>query len=345
MIYLICFTISLIFLVYILSFENVVDINLILLVIIVSIGNGGFYALSCSRNLEEAIIANSISYVIGIFAPVTVFRIVCSICRVHIRKLFLILEYAVQLVIYLSVLTIGKTGLYYKTVEYHAGPTVHLTKTYGPMHTAYFVSLILYTLASLILGLFFVQKKNVVSRSNVVIVTFVNLLVVGIYIIERLTQLPYELMPVAYVISLFVLMIPLIRIYSYSVYDNRNLFAGQIEKTAYIVFDKKGRYMSCSEYATTLFPELNSWELDSPIPGSGGRFNTFLRQPFMNFIHSDEKADSAGSSYEYRGEYYHYEIRPISGNRAKVKGYIIQVSVVTGAIEDSQKGLFNENKQ
>ena len=81
MIYLICFIISLMLLVYILSYENIADINLILLVFIVAIGNGGFYALSCARNLEEAIIANNISYVIGIFAPVTVFRIVS--CRSH----------------------------------------------------------------------------------------------------------------------------------------------------------------------------------------------------------------------------------------------------------------------
>ena len=326
MLYFICFVISLLLLMYILSHENVIEVSFILLVIIVAIGNGGFYALSRSQNLEEAIIANNISYVIGIFAPVTVFRVVCSICRVHLKRIFMLIEYAIQILIYLSLFTIGRSGLFYKTVEYHTDPTVHLTKIYGPMHTAYFLTLIFYTLSSLIVGILSLQKKSKVSSSNVVIVIFVNLLVVGIYIIERLTRIPYELMPVAYVISLFIFMVPLLKIYAFSVYDNKNILEKQIERTAYIIFDKKKKYMGCNDYATSLFPELETWELDKKIPGSGGRFNTFLRQPLMNYIHTSVGEQVTSGSYEYREKQYHYDIEKLHAYGGRSKGYIIQVS-------------------
>ena len=57
-------------------------------------------------------------------------------------------------------------------------------------------------------------------------------------------------------------MIPLIRIYIYSVYDNHGIFMEQIKSTGYIIFNRKLKYMGCNEYATTLFPELKEWELE-----------------------------------------------------------------------------------
>ncbi len=337
MVYFISFVITLLVLICILTYGKIVDVNMILLVIIVAIGNGGFYALSRSTCLEEAILANTICYVIGIFAPVTVFYIVCSICRIRIPLIPVIISYLIQTVIYLTVTTVGVNGIFYKTVEFHQGPPAYLTKTYGPMHTAYIVSMIFYTAAGLVIGLISLERRTIVSGTNVTILVFVNMLMVGVYLVERLTHLKVELMPVAYVISLFVLMIPLLRVYVYSVYNNQDVFAEQIRKTGYIVFNRRLKYMGCSEYAVSLFPELRTWQLEKRIPGSGGRFNTFLRQPLLDYKNAEPSSESVSGTYEYKDEIYNYEIGDLYTTGKRIKGYIIRVTRITEAVKGSGK--------
>ena len=331
-VYMICFLLSIVLLIRVLTYGKVVDISMILLIIAVAIGNGGFFALASSQNLQEAILANTISYVIGIFAPIIVFHIICSICRIRIPGALSLTAYIIQMIIYVSLFTVGKTPLFYRTVEFHADPPAYLTKTYGPMHTAYLISLIFYTLASLITGLVSLERKTVVSRTNVIILVFVNMLGVGVYILERLTHVKTELMPVFYVFAFMVLMVPLLRVYRYSVYNNQDIFRQQISKTGYIVFDMKLRYMGCSEYAVTLFPELSTWELEKKIPGSGGRFNTFLRQPLMKYEKDETGAEVLRSSYEYKSEIYSYEISCLYSSGKRARGYIIQVNCITDAV-------------
>ncbi len=219
MIYFFCFVISMILFFWITTYAKFVDINMIMLVIVIAVGNGGFFALANAHNLYEAILANSICYVIGIFAPAIVFHIVCSICKIHLPKWISLLSYAVQMVLYLTVFTVGKSTIFYKSVYYHAGTPAYLTKTYGPMHTIYLICMIFYTLMSMIVGLISLERKTIVSRSNVTIIIFLNLLAVGIYIVERLTHFKIKLMPVTYVASLFILMVPLLKIYIFSVYN------------------------------------------------------------------------------------------------------------------------------
>ena len=335
MLYFVCFVLSLLLLFWILSYGKVVDVYMIMLIVVVAIGNGGFYFLANSSNLEEAILGNTISYVIGIFAPLIVFRIVCSICRIRVPYVLYFVMESVQMVIYLSLFTIGKNGLFYKTVEYHAGSPAYLTKTYGPMHTAYLVTLFLYTLSGIVMGLISLERKTVVSRNNVITVLVVNAVLVGTYVIERVTQVKLEIMPMGYVIALFILMVPLLRLYAYSVYDNTDIFYKEIEKTGYIIFDRRLRYMGCSEYAAMLFPELSTWTIEKKIPGNGGRFNTFLRRPLMEYESGDTRADAYMGTYTYKDEIYSFEIGELSASKKKSIGYIIKVVQVTDVVKGS----------
>ena len=148
MIYLVCFCIALVMLLFIVAYEKAIDVNLILLIAVVAVGNGGYYALYSSQNLEEAILSNTMSYVIGIFAPTVLFFIICNICHVFVPKIVSSIMYAVQIVIFLTVSTVGKSDIFYKTVEYSTdGGGAYLIKTYGPMHSVFLVFLLLYTTA------------------------------------------------------------------------------------------------------------------------------------------------------------------------------------------------------
>ena len=73
MIYLICFLVVLAMLLYLIGYGRSIGIWTVVLTASIAIGNGGYYALATSSNLQEALLANKIAYVIGVFAPITIF--------------------------------------------------------------------------------------------------------------------------------------------------------------------------------------------------------------------------------------------------------------------------------
>ncbi len=336
MVYIFCFCLALILLLFVVHYGKSVNINIVLLIMAVAIGNGGYVALSQAVNLSEAILANNMIYVMGIFTPIIIFLIISDICRIYIPNWARTIMYAIQMMVYLSVLTVGHFDIFYREVEFHMIESGgYLTKTYGPMHTVYLLLMITYTLGGIGVGVYSINRKNVVSRINVDTVIFVDALTIGVYLVERLIHLNMELVPVFSVFTVIIMLFPLMKISFFSVHNNANLFDDELNNKGYILFDKNLKYMGSNEYASMLFPELQEWEMERKIPGNGGRFNTFLRQPLLRYVESGDLVRSAGKTYEYKGEIYHFEIGPLLQKGKKLRGYFIVVSNVTEVLNSS----------
>jgi len=331
MIYFVCFCIVLILLALIIIYGKTVDINAALVIISIAVGNGGCYALSVSKGLEEAILANKLVYVMGAFAPMLAFLIVCNVCKVNIPDKVCALLYLVQMVIYITVCNVGNTDLFYKSIEYHTGPFgVYITKTYGVMHTVFMVVVLIYTVATVGVGLVSLNRKNVVSRLNVYILLLADVIVVGTYMLERMVKLKMELLSVSFTLAAIVMMIPLSKAYRYSTSNVWGIYAEELRNTGYIFFDTKLRFMGYNEQAAALYPELLEWEMEKKIPGNGGRFNTFLRQPLSEYIRREDADRSVLSKYNYKGVTYRYRIATLRSKSRKKIGYVIWVSDATG---------------
>ena len=336
MIYLICFLVVLVMLLYLIGYGRSIGIWTVVLTSSIAIGNGGYYALATSSNLQEALLANKIAYVIGVFAPITIFFSICNLCRITISKRVSTVLFSIQTLIYLSVCTMGtKYTFFYRDAIFHEGSAgAYLEKSYGPMHTVYLLALLGYTAAGLVVSLYFVNKRTIVSRINIDMFIFVDILSVGVYLIERLLHLNIELMPVSFTLSIGLMLIPLTKLSVYSV-NNINIFADELEKTAYILFSKKLKYMGSNEKAEEYFPELKNWELEEKIPGSGGRFNTFLRQPLNEFVKEGNLEKINGKPYKYKDQICTYEIGILRKASKKNCGYYIKISDVTDVINEN----------
>ena len=81
----------------------------------------------------------------------------------------------------------------------------------------------------------------------------------------------------------------------------------------------------------SFFPSLRSGNLKK-IPGNGGRFNTFLRQPLLNFARPDGQAEPVNKTFEYKDRIYSYEISAVRSGSKRITGYFIQVSDVTDVV-------------
>ena len=334
MIYLICIVITLILLVLVTVYGNSMDDNMLLLLVIIALSSGGFYALSTSLDLAEALRSTKIAYLAACFAPMLALFIICNICRLRIPLSVQLFLTGVQIVIYLSVCTIGYFPLYYRSAEYHMHASgAYITKIYGPMHTVHMATMILYTLMGIVVGLYSLNRRSVVSRFNVYALLLSDVLAVGVYLVEHAVHLEVELLPLTYTLAWSVYTILLIRLSNYSIYSNQSMSDAQLKNVGCIFFNRDLKYMGCSDYATTLFPELMQWELEKKIPGNGGRFNTFLRQPLLNYMKAEKYDESLNKSFEYKGEAYHFEISAIHPSGKRADGYLIQVSNVTDSVK------------
>ncbi|MCR5674912.1 MAG: hypothetical protein K6G16_04305 [Lachnospiraceae bacterium] len=330
MIYLVSFGIALLLLLLITAYSRAIDINMILLLVIIAVSSGGFFAMAASQNLAEALLANKIAYVGGVFAPMIVLLIICSICRVSVPVPLRMAMYVAQLLVYASVCTMGKGTLFYRSAAFKANSVgAFLDKEYGPLHTVYLVMLLAYTIAGIGIGLYSLNRKNVVSRINVYTLLFADVFAVGTYLVERIVHLDVELVPMIFTVCAVVYASLLIRLNNYSIFNNQSILEERIRNIGYIYFDRKLRFMGCNECATALFPELEEWELEKRIPGNGGRFNTFLRQPLLSFAGSADPSEPVRKNYEYKGRVYRFEISAIRTNGRRFGGFVIQVKDAT----------------
>ncbi len=333
MIYLICFCISFALLIFVMTSEKQPKGLFVLLLAVVLVANGGYYAIAESIDLDEAILATKVSYVAGIFGPLLIFLVVCDICKVNIPGWLKALMHFVQALIYMSVLTAGSTGFFYKSFQFHQGEYgSYLTKTYGPLHTVYVIFMVLYMVASIAVGFYSLNKKNIVSRINVYTILLSTALVIGIYMVERLARLQTELLPMAIIAGVIVILIPLKKISDYSVDNVHGMIGEGLQKTGYIIFNQNLLYMGSSEYATELYPELSDWNLEEKIPGNGGRFNTFLRQALTGYVKEGSKETIFGT-YSYKNGTYSYQIGCLYTGRGRHIGYVIRVYDVTNVVQ------------
>lgn len=339
MLYLVSFAICVICLFYLVNVGATQRVSILLFGAILAIGNGGYYALSEATSLEEAILANKLFYLIGCFAPMLLFIILCEICQKPLKPRVLAIMSGIQGIIYLSACTVGVCPAFYKKVSFSIGKSGgFLIKEYGIMHTVYAASLAIYVLLCLVFSLINISKKNVVNPVKIDIILAVLMISGVLYMVERFVKFDVELLPMLFSVGFLVVMGPMIKINEYSVLGNHGLINEKLGSSAFIIFDKKLRYRGCNDYARELYPELNFWELEKKIPGNGGRFNTYLRQPLLSFVRDENKKEGVSGTFSTKDHYFEYFNRIMKSNSGKKVGYVIEVRNISDYVKKDKEG-------
>ena len=333
MVYAVCFFISIIALLWSIGRGRAASTNEVMLSVIVMVANGGYFALHYAQNLEEALLANKLSYIIACFGPMVMLLIVCDICKHTISRTVRVIMYAIQFVVYLTVLSTGYSEIFYKSARFVlTDEGGYLTKTYGPLHTVYLVTMYGYMLAGVVVAFYSINKKNVVSAVNVEILLASDILSICVYAVERFIKIRFELVPIVFTISLVVDIFIMTKLSMYSPDRNDRILQDKLGVNGRIIVDKKMRFMGASEKAVLLFPELADWELEKKIPGNGGRFNTFLRQPLREYVESGSMDAKRGAPFDFDGRHYVYDIYPMLNSIGKQLGYVMEIGDVTDIV-------------
>lgn len=175
---------------------------LLLLFTSVLIVNAGYFALSISKTLEEALLANRISYLGSVFLPLSMLMIILDTIGVRYKKWLPIALLCISFGVFIVAASPGYLDIYYKEVSIQKinGVTV-LNKVYGPWHKLYFYYLFLHFAAMAGAAAHGIIKRKVPAGSHTAILVFAVLINIGVWLMEQLVRIDFEMLSVSYIMS------------------------------------------------------------------------------------------------------------------------------------------------
>ncbi len=164
--------------------------------------NIGYFALSCSTSLTQALIANGISYLGSVFLPMAMFMIILNVTNLSYKKWLPWVLFVVGVIVFLIASSPGYSTVYYKDVTFEMVDGIGtLKKVYGPLHILYLFYLLLYfgCMISAIVQSFVKKTADSLVHSVIVaLAVFVNL---AVWFLEQFMNNRFEFLSVSYIIS------------------------------------------------------------------------------------------------------------------------------------------------
>ncbi len=167
----------------------------------------GYFLLSISKNLEQALWANRIAYLGSVFLPLSMFIIIISACKLDYKKWLPGVLLFISVVVFFIAASPGYLDIYYKEVEFCIINGVGgLRKVYGDWHCIYLFYLLIYFGVMVITIMRSSVNNRLKSKVHVIVLAgavFVNIVV---WLIEQLVSIDFEILSVSYIISEFFLL-------------------------------------------------------------------------------------------------------------------------------------------
>ena len=176
----------------------------------------GYLALSVSRSLQAAMIANTISYLGSVLLPLSMLLVIRSLCGIRHSRALQVLLCVVSTLMFLLAASGASLGLYYKEVSVvYVNGIAHLRKIYGPLHGLYLLYLLGYF--GLMVGTiaYAIVKKRITTPTHAAILASIALGNIGIWYVEQKVEWDFEFLSLSYIICevLLLLVFEMIRDY------------------------------------------------------------------------------------------------------------------------------------
>jgi len=164
--------------------------------------NVGYTFLSVSTGLGMALLANRVSYLGSVFLPLSMLMIILNVTNTRHKWWLPGVLFGIAAVVFLIAASPGILPIYYKDVSFAVVNGVStLVKDYGPLHPLYLVYLLGYFAAMVWVIVRASVKKTIDSSSHAVILAIAVFVNIGVWFIEQLTSIDFEMLSVSYIIS------------------------------------------------------------------------------------------------------------------------------------------------
>lgn len=184
------------------TFVSKKDIWYLLLFSSIFIVNTGYFSLAISKTLEEALLANRISYLGSVFLPITMLMLILNVAKIRYKKWIPGLLITLGAAVFFVAASPGYSTIYYKEVSIEfVNEVTRLNKTYGPWHCLYLYYLLSTFSAMVVITIYTILKQKMATKLQSVILAgavFVNLIV---WLFEQLVHIDFEILSISYIIS------------------------------------------------------------------------------------------------------------------------------------------------
>lgn len=164
--------------------------------------NCGYAALALSSSLDAALWANRFSYLGSVFLPVSMLMIIFRVTGIKYGRWLPISLLSIGIAVFFIAASPGYFDFYYSSVSFERINGVgKLIKEYGPLHVVYLIYLLFYMLATSCVAVYACVRKKLSSTVEVVILGVAVFINIGVWLLEQLVEIEFELLSVSYVIS------------------------------------------------------------------------------------------------------------------------------------------------
>ena len=177
----------------------------ILISVCIMLSNIGYFILSCSRNLHEAVLANSLCYLGGVFLPLLIVYVLIDCSDSKIPTWFSVSILMINVIIFLSTLVSDRLPFFYSSIEFVKGNPPMLVKEPGTIYyIRYIVLAVEVGLAAFFTILTYLGKRSASFR--IMMIYAGSLLgVMLVYLARHIFNMKYDLIPFFYLLCTLLL--------------------------------------------------------------------------------------------------------------------------------------------
>ena len=307
---------------YVFIWHRHFDVHFTLMFTFIPISNLGFLLLAISTNLSEAVIANDITYLGGCFLMLFIMMCILDQCNMKLPKATRVSFFMITFAIYASVLTAGWMPYFYTALDFkqEKGAGV-LIKSYGFMHTLFYVMLGVYFLISIWALVYSYKKKNDVSNKTIALMAIPEGISLLAYTVGKMIPFSVNLVPVSYLFAQVFFLLIVNKTCLYDVSETHLDSLNQAGDTGFLSFDFKFHFLGGNDAVKNFFPELKEVKVDSPSEET-----PFLAEQAMNRLLSFiENEENDTSFYSRDGHTYIFDVDYLYDGKKK-RGYRIFIT-------------------
>lgn len=266
----------------------------ILISVCIMMSNAGYFVLSCSRNLQEAVLANSLCYVGGVFLPLLIVYILIDYSDSKVPTWFSVVILVLNIAVFISTLLTDRIPLFYSSVKFVPGDPSMLIKEPGSIYyIRYIILAVEVGLAAFFTILTYLGKRSASFR---LMMTYAGSLfgVVIVYLARRIFDIKYDLIPFFYLICTLMLDYVVARSTIYNVNLSVQEKIDELSTFGYLAFDKQFRFVGSNSVSEKFFPEIKNARIDSKIIAKDYALKDLLKWVASNAKESAEKKQVQG---------------------------------------------------
>ncbi len=269
------------------------DVHITLVFVLVPTNNYAMLMLARSQSVEEAVLAQKLTYISGCYLPLIILLAILSLCGIELRRWVRVMLYGASTVIFVSAQTIGSATIFYKGFDFKRENDAGMiyNKDYGFMHTLFYALVVFYIVVSIFVIIYSYFKKNQVSRKMLHMLLLPEIFSAVAFFGGRRIIAQIELLPIAYDLALAVYLVIIYRISLYNVADI--VIDSLVEQgdTGFVSVDYKYNYLGSNETAKNIFPELKKLTVDKPI-GREPFIKSHMQRWLTNFVNDEKRSQT-----------------------------------------------------